>query len=193
MEQMHNGVSAAPFRVGPAFVIGNVMVGFQQAAVKMRNVNTAVQMYYHNTCYPGPDGVHVFAPDGEGAANIRTRNNVFVAQHYTYYIRPSIVKSHGKTMDFDFNSLASLRNKKLAWRGEQTFINAIPTFANREKGDYRLGKEDTAFVDAGQPLPGINTDVPEPFGFRGKAPDLGAYETTAKPWVCGVRPESPGP
>lgn len=186
-EEMHNGVSAAPFHVGPAFVIGNVIVKYEQAAIKMRNVNTAVQCYYHNTTYPGPNGVHCFAPDSEGAANIRTRNNIWVANHYTYYIRPSIVQSHGNTMDMDFNSLGSLTGKQQQWKGEKTIVDGIPVFADREKGDYRLGKDDVKFVDAGTPIPGVNSDVPAPYAFAGKAPDLGAYESSAEPFVVGVR------
>ena len=185
----HNGVSSAPFEVGPAFVVGNLITGYLQAAVKMRNKTHAVQLYYHNTCYPGGEsGSHAFAPDGEGASNIRTRNNVFVASHYAYYIRKEIVASHGKTLDFDFNSLGSLQKKVLGFRGEKTWVDAIPAFLDRAKGDWRLAPADSAFVDAGEVLPGINADVPEPFRFRGKAPDLGAFETGSEPWTCGVRP-----
>jgi hypothetical protein len=35
-------------------------------------------------------------------------------------------------------------------------------------------------LDAGVPIPNYND------GFKGKAPDLGAYETDAEPWTAGA-------
>lgn len=59
-------------------------------------------------------------------------------------------------------------------------VNQNTQFKNTTQ-DFRL-KPTCAAVDAGQPLPGLND------GFKGKAPDLGAYELDDEPPHYGPRP-----
>ena len=59
---------------------------------------------------------------------------------------------------------------------------ALDTFADPYAGDFRLKKGSPA-LDSGIPIPGI-TD-----GFKGTAPDVGAYEFGGEEWVPGAYPK----
>ena len=54
-----------------------------------------------------------------------------------------------------------------------------PPLMNIKEFDFRP-KPGSALIDAGVAVPGFTDD------FKGKAPDLGAYESGAKPWVAGA-------
>ena len=58
-------------------------------------------------------------------------------------------------------------------------------FINADEGDFRLAKGSAA-IDMGVALPGIND------GYKGKGPDLGAFEYGGEAWRAGsdiTRPE----
>jgi hypothetical protein len=196
LENFFNGFSAGPIDVGPAFIVRNVFCKFQQAAIKMRNGPTGAAFYYHNSCYPGED-FHAFSdqesdqpsfgPDADLAMNIKTRNNIWVGRWRAYYLSQKFPKNYLDTFDFDYNGLFGLIGKPLRSVGESHSVNAQPAFADLAKNDLRLANAEQPFIDAGEPIKGINDEVPEPFQYKGKAPDIGAYEWQVPLPHYGVR------
>jgi hypothetical protein len=187
MHHFFNGFSDAPVSVGPVFIVRNIFCGYQQAAFKIRNGANGVALYYHNTCYPNmkdyrafsdtPDGRYAFAPDGDGLRWMRTRNNILMSKKEVYVISSRrIGKKRCETLDLDYNCLWVMnggRSKRIV--GEKHSVWAKPEFTDVTKGDMRL-KEEQPCVDAGDIIKGINDEVPAPYQYKGKAPDLGAHE-----------------
>ncbi len=186
--QIFNGFSDAPVFTGPAFVFRNIIYGYQQAAVKVRNYAPGTTFYYHNTCYPnlksvsayssGEDGQFCFAPDRQGVRWMTTRNNIFIGRRRAYHVvgPPYLPKHKGDTLSFDYNCLWSLNGEKDRRFGDPHAIRVLPEFQDLKTGDLRLQKKDQPVVDAGIPIKGINDEVPAPYQFQGKAPDIGVYE-----------------
>jgi hypothetical protein len=197
MENFFNGFSAGPIKVGPAFVVRNVFSKCQQAAIKMRNQPNGWTAYYHNVSYPGEDfhaatannsDMPAFGPDNDLAAWIKTRNNLWVGKWRAYYMRPAFPANLLATMDFDYNGLWGLEKRPPTSVGEQHSVSAEPTFVSTEKHDLRLANAEQPFIDAGEIIPGINDEVPDPYQYKGKGPDIGVYEFGTEAPHYGVRP-----
>lgn len=183
-----NGISDAPLSVGPAFIVRNVFFGYIQGAFKVRNGGAGATFYYHNACYPNmkdikpysdnPDGETCYAPDPEGIRWMRLRNNVLVGKRGPGHLNTSrFSKPMIDSLDFDWNLLWAQTGKPYkTMMPEAHSVFAEPKFADAEKGDLRMTGEAPPGLDAGDLIKGINDEVPAPYQFQGKAPDMALYE-----------------
>lgn len=192
-----NGISDAPVDTGPFFVVRNVFAGYMQAAFKVRNGAAGRTLYYHNATYPQPDLVlyshskapppvwpipdpratgYAFAPDPAGDTWMRTRNNILIGGTKAYTIRNAGKAFKAETMDFDYNVLASVSGTPAEKCGEAHSIEAMPQFKDVKAGDLRLADSGQPGIDAGEIIKGINDEVPAPYQYKGKAPDMGVCE-----------------
>jgi hypothetical protein len=181
-------------------VFRNVFCRFQEAAIKLRNGPRGFVGYYHNTCRFGVDFHGLgegdseqgcFGADAECAGSMKTRNNIFVGNARAYFIRGDYAPKLLATLDYDFNVIASPGTKlvrPVGPNGEKNSIKVMPEFLDFDKGDLRLANDKQPSIDAGEVIKGINDDVPEAYQYKGKAPDIGAYEWGAAVPQYGVRP-----
>ena len=72
------------------------------------------------------------------------------------------------------------RKSPMSAKTHHNYTGAEPMLVDPERLDFRP-RAGSPLIDAGSPIAGI-TD-----GFGGKAPDVGAYEHDAEPWVPGCR------
>jgi hypothetical protein len=187
-----NGISDAPIGIGPFFVVRNIFAGYMQAGFKVRNGAAGQTFYYHNAVYPQPDLLlyrgdikepptvwpipnptvtgMVFRCDRDGDTWMRTRNNIFVGGSRPYHAK----RANLATMDFDYNILATVSNGSIEKTGETHSIEGLPKFKDLKAGDLRLA--DVSGVDKGEIIKGINDEVPSPWQYKGKAPDIGVCE-----------------
>ncbi|GMV80651.1 MAG: hypothetical protein AMXMBFR7_18350 [Planctomycetota bacterium] len=201
-----NGISDAPVDIGPFFVVRNSFDKYVQGAFKVRNGAAGKTLYYHNVCYPqknlqiyshGPrpeawpipnpgfDGL-AFCPDQDGERWMRTRNNILIGGRAAYSVRGDKCVLMD-TLDFDYNLLASVNGGNTRRVGEKHSLSGMPVFKDLEKGDLRLMDESQPGVDSGEIVKGINDEVPAPWQFTGKAPDMGLYEYGAELPQVGPR------
>jgi hypothetical protein len=69
-----------------------------------------------------------------------------------------------------------------------------PRFVAEDAGDFRL-RPDSPAVDAGTPVDAIPVDIQGAPRRQGRAPDLGAYESSGPPGAAGAGqgPDHPAP
>ncbi len=191
------GISLAPAKVGPVYVVRNLIYNTGVAkyppygdkapccgnSIKFETTDSSGYIYlFHNTASSGigSPGIRI-AGDGSWPL-LYTRNNIWVGQgrealKYDMPLQP---------LDLDYDALVSINSSKLVyWNGEnfpdlQSFVSAtnleihgvsdlkLP-FVDPSSENYTLSPT-SSFIDAGVYIPGIND------GYRGVAPDVGAYE-----------------
>ena len=187
------GVSAQPVYGGPAYIFRNAMYNLEYSSFKLHNLTMGV-LLLHNTAVKSGTPWVLHTP--EQVTHVVSRNNLFVGREAPYGMEfsPPMVGC-----DFDYDGFAGGPFARFArWSGgiyqtweefqRESGIEAhgvllgVSPFGegvrtpedHRERfsvaaNDLRL-RDVSPAVDAGFPLPNIND------GFRGKAPDLGAYE-----------------
>ncbi len=187
------GISMQPVYGGPVYVFRNVMYNVVAEPFKMHNSPSGC-LIFHNTSVK--QGMPLVLMTPEPVRNSWTRNNLFVGTEANYAF-----ESTAKMVDCDFDhdgfgggpfklflkwngaryaNLDEVRRKSPVLK-HAVLIDAATAFASGAGSpddvarraantvDLRLSARSKA-VDAGEPLAGLND------GFRGKAPDLGAYE-----------------
>jgi parallel beta-helix repeat protein len=185
------GISLAPIYEGPLYAIRNLIYrtgagnsSYSGYPFKFNSgYGQSGRMYLlHNTAdavLPGNNGFYVKAPGSWEL--IYSRNNIWAGTAYA-------VENYNAAwpIDLDYDNLWNAGNGDLVrWDGVRypdlaTFNGATgqlahgmsvwPGFAGAPGGDYTLA-ENSALIDAGVNIPGINDN------HTGGAPDIGAYET----------------
>lgn len=209
------GLSSQPSLGGPTYFIRNVMYNLVLAPFKFARGSHG-NVALHNTVVKTGHGLWV--PHGPGIYYRSTfRNNLAIGglrdPFRINYSGPArgealFTPETDPTNDFDydgigthltpfrgrigkveFNSIDELRERTTAKHAVQVDMSVFenvefpnPPYPERPVPDLRL-KAGSAAVDAGLPLPGIND------GYRGRAPDLGAYEFGEPLPHYGPRPE----
>jgi hypothetical protein len=211
------GISEQPVYGGPVYIFRNALynVGFDNVSdtevFKMHVSNWPVTsgfLLFHNTCLKARMPWVVYSAND--VVNVVSRNNLFIgtAANYAMEFTPKMVDC-----DFDYDGFGGGPFPQFAkWNNVrydtfQDFVAKSPIehhavlldpltlFASGVKApsdvkvqqrvevnDLRLSPNSSA-VDAGEVIPNIND------GFRGKAPDLGAYEAGEELPHYGPRPE----
>ena len=191
------GVSLAPVYIGPVYAIRNVIYhtgvhGQYGSAFKFNSgYDQSGPMYLlHNTTdagLPEQNGLTIFEPGTWQM--IYARNNIWAGTAYALENYNT-----GQPLDLDYDDLYTTLPGELArWEylpdthlntlaelqsvtgQELNGLNVEPGFVDAPNGYYDLSP-DSALIDAGVILPGINDQGP--FAYRGVAPDLGAFEST---------------
>lgn len=205
LTNVYQGISVQPVHGGPVYVFRNAMFNVGLETFKMHNSPSGA-LFYHNTSVKA--GMPLVLATSEPVSRCVTRNNLFVGTsgNYAFECLPPM-----RACDFDYDGFAGKWRQFLKWNGARY---ATLDQAGRQAGVYRhalvlkphglfrsgLAPPDdvrrqyprtvndlrpastSAAVDAGIVLPGINDS------FRGRAPDLGAYELGAEPPHYGPRP-----
>jgi hypothetical protein len=193
LTNVFQGISEQPIHGGPVYIFRNVMYNVGVEPFKLHNSPSGA-LIFHNTSVK--IGMPTLLYTSEKVSHCMTRNNLFVGTtgNYAFECTAPMVDC-----DFDYDGFAGgpfkailswnhqryttldeLRNKApvekhaalVAVRG--SFIaGALPPDDPAKEAprsvDLRLSPVSEA-IDRGQALPGWND------GFKGRAPDLGAYE-----------------
>ena len=201
------------------YIFRNAMYNIQAEPFKMHTAGQALTsgfFVFHNTCVK--QGIPWMVWTQDRVNNVVTRNNLFIgtartsegqATPYAMEFTPPM-----ESCDFDYDgfgggpfvkfakwlgviypTLGDVRSKAPVER-HAVEVDAATAFASgvRAPDDYRtryaIEKNDlrpaeaSRAVDAGEVIPTIND------GFRGKAPDIGAYEAGEPLPHYGPRPEA---
>jgi len=187
-------LSVQPLYGGPCYLYRNVMYNVGLEVLKMHNEPSGF-LFLHNTSVKA--GMPVILYSGAATRNSLFRNNLFVGSGGNYALETT---SRMIDCDWDYNGYGGGPWKSFAkWNGtvyptfegfrknapiekHAVLVDATRVFASGvlpptdvrtqfkpDVNDLRLNAGSDA-VDTGQVLPNIND------GFKGKAPDLGAYE-----------------
>ncbi len=201
------GISAQPVFGGPVYIFRNALYNVYREPFKLHNRPSGV-LVFHNTIVKFGEPFVLSTTDSP--RNCVFRNNLFIGTPggYAALIDPKMVDC-----DFDFDGFGGgpwnnflkwngVRYKSLADAGANApvyrnaiLVDAASAFSSGLKApassstqfdastvDLRL-KAGSAAIDSGEVLPGFNQD------FKGKAPDLGAYEFGTELPRYGPRPE----
>jgi hypothetical protein len=205
------GLSSQPGLGGPTYFIRNVMYNITNAPFKLARQSVG-DVILHNTVVKVGDGL--FAPH-QRWQHALFRNNLaiggqgggmFGRYHSGEGLAVSLagadpncdldydgVGTHGtpfrgRIRDVTFESIEEMRSKtseKHAVRVDMSVFNNVefpdPAVPERKTPDLRL-RSGSAAVDAGAVLLNVND------GYKGKAPDLGAYEEGQELPLYGPRP-----
>jgi hypothetical protein len=202
----YQGISMQPVFGGPVYIFRNTIYNVCVETYKMHNSPTGV-LLFHNTSVK--KGVPVVVMTPRPITNCWMRNNLFAGSDSDYACQLEVPV---KDCDFDYAGFSGGPWKHLIkWNNQrldtvedikakttyrhflvidQPFAAAdvVPKDENVRAAatpDLSL-REESAGVDAGEVLPGLND------GFAGKAPDLGAFERGAEPPHYGPRPAATG-
>jgi hypothetical protein len=146
--------------------------GYGAAGIYLDN-GSADYIVHHNVVWNCDAALKMNPPD----QNIRIYNNTLVSD------KNSVESSDSSDMAgsiFINNLFAGAANiGAAAQQSDNLFAVPLSDFANPGRHDYRLSRRSRA-IDAGQ--------VVAPFtdGYRGTAPDIGAYEYSVKPFAAGA-------
>ena len=197
LTNVFQGISIQPIHGGPVYVFRNAMYNVTVETFKMHN-SPSGGIFYHNTSVKA--GMPLVLWTGETVSNCIMRNNLFIGTvgNYAYETTAPM-----RGCDFDHDGFGGKWKQFLKWnrvryptmeaakKNAPVYRNAVRTapaalFASgaRPPGDSKTKfsirindlrpKAASGAVDAGVPLDNIND------GFKGKAPDLGAYELGQK-------------
>ncbi|HUU42433.1 MAG TPA: right-handed parallel beta-helix repeat-containing protein [Planctomycetota bacterium] len=187
------GISVQPLYGGPCYIFRNVQYNVGLEILKMHNEPSGFY-YLHNTSVKSGMALTLYA--GSPTHNSVFRNNLFVGTHAPYLLEST---SRMVKCDWDYDGFAGTGANFAKWNGRKyasieelgmmggiekhgVVVSPAGLFASGilppkdvktqfkpEVNDLRL-KTGSNAVDAGLVLPNVND------GFRGNAPDLGAYE-----------------
>ena len=187
------GISVQPVHGGPVYIFRNALYNVSLETFKLHNSPSGA-IFYHNTSVKAGMPLVLMTP--ETASNCVSRNNLFVGTTGNYAYENNAPM---RDCDFDFDGFAGQWKLFLKWNGrryatredaarlapvyrhaihvksEGLFASGIEAPADTMRqfpmdvNDLRPAARSKA-IDAGVVLPNIND------GYRGKAPDLGAYE-----------------
>jgi hypothetical protein len=213
------GISEQPVFGGPVYIFRNAIYNIEVEPFKMHTSGgdiTSGFLIFHNTCVK--QGLPWLVWTTIRVDNVTTRNNLFVGSpnlvDKTSTTRAMDFSPQMTNCDFDYDGFAGGPFQTFARWNTVTYatldelkakgpvekharlVDAASLFATGvsappdvktqftiDVNDLRL-KAGTAAIDAGAPLPNVND------GFRGRAPDLGAYEFGDKLPHYGPRPAS---
>jgi len=190
----YQGISEQPVFGGPVYIFRNTMYNVGMETFKMHN-NTSGFLLFHNTSVK--QGMAWVLMTSERVSNVVSRNNLFIGTIGNYAME---FTAPMERCDFDYDGFGGGRFGQFAkWNSVRydtfedfrskspiekhaTLVDATRLFASGlrapadlkqqfpvEVNDLRLAPRSRA-VDAGAVLPNVND------GYRGEAPDLGAYE-----------------
>ena len=197
LTNVFQGISIQPIHGGPVYVFRNAMYNVTAETFKMHN-NPSGGIFYHNTSVKA--GMPLVLWTGETVNNCITRNNLFVGTEGNYAYESTAPM---RRCDFDYDGFGGtwkqfLKFNRVRYKTIEAARKSAPAYRNvirvsparvfasgikppgdaKTKFDIRVNdlriKAGSAGVDAGVALDNIND------GFKGKAPDLGAYELGAK-------------
>ena len=197
LTNVFQGISIQPIHGGPVYVFRNAMYNVTAETFKMHN-NPSGGIFYHNTSVKA--GMPLVLWTGETVNNCITRNNLFVGTEGNYAYESTAPM---RRCDFDYDGFGGtwkqfLKFNRVRYKTIEAARENAPAYRNvirvsparvfasgikppgdaKTKFDIRVNdlriKAGSAGVDAGVALDNIND------GFKGKAPDLGAYELGAK-------------
>jgi len=191
------GISTQPLYGGPAYIFRNAMYNLEYTPFKMHN-NPSGALYFHNTSVKS--GMPWPLWTSAEVRNALSRNNLFVGTgaDFAMEFTPKMTGC-----DFDYDGFGGGPFGMFAkWNGERyaafddfcgrsgierhaVLVDAAKAFASGVQAPQDLKRQfpipvndlrlnpGCAAVDGGVRLPNLND------GYRGKAPDLGAYELGA--------------
>jgi hypothetical protein len=199
LTNVFQGISTQPVYGGPIYIFRNAMFNVSVEPFKMHNGPSGA-LFLHNTIVKAGPAQVVMTP--KPMSNMVSRNNLFIGTTAKVPVEMSIPATD---CDFDYDGFAfkgsfsnfliwnrnekyatfdQMRQKAPVWKnavqvnGDTVFASGVqPPQTDKqairvEATDTRLASSSAA-IDAGQKLPGVNDD------FKGKGPDLGAYELGA--------------
>jgi hypothetical protein len=187
-DRCFSGISVAPNTTGPEYILYNTITNTTRGGFKFSLTGTGETWICHNTVVSDQPSCPAVHPSGP-YSNIHFRNNVLVGNGAA-----AVSDDTGESVtgnDYDGDLLSSNTTTLFRWKGvnysnltalrsgtgfEQNGRAGDPLFVSPATGDYTLAPGSPA-VDAGLRLPGIND------GFRGAAPDAGAFERNDGPDV----------
>jgi hypothetical protein len=207
LTNVFQGISTQPIFGGPIYIFRNAMYNVCAESFKMHNAPSGAIIVHNTSVKKGPP-LQLYT--NEKVNNFFLRNNLFIGTEgiYCYENTATMVAcdfdydgfSTGTYRDFmkwnnvRYKTLEEVKEKAPVYK-HAVAIDPATAFASGIKppadekvqadlktNDLRL-KEDGAAIDAGVELHGFND------GFKGKAPDLGAYELGAEMPHYGPRPE----
>ncbi len=193
MTNVFQGISMQPVYGGPVYVFRNVLANVAVEPFKLHNSPSGC-LIFHNTSMKR--GMPELLWTSDQVRNCWTRNNLFVgtAADYAFDCTASMVDC-----DFDYDGFGGGPFRLfLRWNGVRyptlndvrkrspaqkhaVLVDAATAFASAARAPEDVAKvmpytidlrpaARSSTIDGGQPVPGFND------GFRGRAPDLGAYE-----------------
>lgn len=187
------GISIQPIHGGPVYVFRNALYNVGLETFKMHN-GPSGGLFFHNTSVKA--GMPLVLYTNQPVSNCVMRNNLFVGTTGNYAYETTAAM---RNCDFDYDGFAGQWKVFLKWNraryntladaardapayrhavrvaGATLLASGVQAPDDPKKhyeikvNDLRLS-EGSGAVDVGVVLPNIND------GFRGKAPDLGAYE-----------------
>ena len=205
------GVSTQPIYGGPCYIFRNVMYDTYNTPYKMHNSPSGC-IYFHNTSVRA--GPAFYCQAGDAVHNCVWRNNLHLGSsgkdrngqagprawgNWNRFISPDLDYDGFTEGRVSFNnkgrygSFREFMRKNTLGIEKHGVVVDLAIFAKQvkfpqlteeesEPPDLRL-KANSAAVDKGIPLPNIND------GYRGRAPDLGAYELGEPEPHYGPRPQ----
>lgn len=207
LTNIFQGITTQPIYGGPVYIFRNAMYNVVGSPFKMHNRPSGAIMI-HNTVLKSGRAMEVYS--GADVVNCIYRNNVFIGTTDRYCFEST---SKMINCDFDYDGFGGVTFEKfMKWNKviydtiedvrknapvekHAVWLDVAKTFASGAKApeepkakapvsvnDLRL-REGSAAIDAGEVLPCYND------GFKGKAPDLGAYEFGGEVPHYGPRPE----
>jgi len=208
MTNIFQGITTQPTFGGPIYIFRNVMYNLQVETFKMHNGSTGCLML-HNTSVK--KGMPLVLWSGATVENCVYRNNIFVGTSANYGYESTAPM---KRCDFDYDGYGGEWKQFIKWNRKRydtmaelkngpVYRNAVrldpatvfkagdmrPKDVKKhhpiKENDLRLSEESKA-VDAGARLFNIND------GFKGEAPDLGAYEFGSELPHYGPRKKTAG-
>jgi hypothetical protein len=204
----HQGLSTQPTYGGPVYIFRNVVYNVDVEPIKIHNSPSGA-IIVHNTFVK--KGIPELVMTPAGMYNFVVKNNLFIGTDGNYALEMSMGKIEGTDWDYNgygggpwktfmkwrsgaannYKTIEDVRARGPAER-HAIVLNNQGLFASgamppenpkveQKPQDLRINANKA--MDAGIPLKGFND------GFRGKAPDLGAYEFGQDLPHYGPRPE----
>ncbi len=177
IEKAYCGISLAPVIKGPTYVWRNVITDVQSAGFKLgegdRKGYGAVYLY-HNTVFLPNAGPAIADYGGQRLfRHTASRNNILIARSTAISDRRA-----DPTNSYGWDLLAGRVDGTA--RGVRNAVSGDPAFVNAADGVFLLTSRSAA-LNRGVVIAGFNE------GFRGPAPDLGAFEQGDEPPRYGPR------
>ncbi len=210
LTNVYQGISMQPVHGGPVYVFRNAIYNVGMETFKMHN-HPSGALLFHNTSVKA--GMPLLLYTNDVVSNCVHRNNLFLGGTAAFAYEST---AQMQACEYDFDGFGGRTELFLKWNGirypklhdsdpplpvyrhavwvrpETAFESGIQppqteqTQFPPDVNDLRLSPECEA-IDAGVVLPNIND------GYRGKAPDLGAFERGQPLPHFGPRPQdSPG-
>jgi hypothetical protein len=192
LTNVHQGISGQPVYGGPVYVFRNTMYGVTIEPFKLHNGPSGM-LLMHNTVVKKGIAWEIWS--SKPMHHIVSRNNLMIGTAGSY----AFVSESGQNpgCDFDYDGFGGSFKQFAKWNKQKyptleatkanapiykhaVMVDPATAFASGVRPpedenaylppvDLRLAPGSAA-IDAGQPMPGLND------GFKGSAPDLGAFE-----------------